>query len=172
MKNLLIVLMLLISCSVFSQIEALPSFIIENDTKEYGKIVYSPTLIYDKGAGALWLVEEKVGPDKTLETTFAKIQLSGVSGGIPEAPIDGKQYARQDGTWTEVIIYTPTTTIDFATFVPQDSFPTAEEGRMCVLNGTEGKMLYMYSDGIWVRFMPLNKSINGVTFTVPDGNMN
>lgn len=24
-------------------------------------------------------------------------------GGVPEAPVDGKQYARQDATWTEVI---------------------------------------------------------------------
>lgn len=29
-------------------------------------------------------------------------RLEGIDGGIPEAPMDGKQYARQDGMWTEV----------------------------------------------------------------------
>ena len=33
---------------------------------------------------------------------------SGGSGGIPEAPIDGKQYGRQDAEWTEVESSTPT----------------------------------------------------------------
>ena len=44
-------------------------------------------------------------PDDSEQTTA----YDGSSGGIPEAPIDGKQYGRQDAEWTEVEAQTPVT---------------------------------------------------------------
>jgi hypothetical protein len=40
---------------------------------------------------------------KVLPTRFAQGGGGSGGGGIPEAPIDGKQYARKDANWSEVI---------------------------------------------------------------------
>lgn len=38
----------------------------------------------------------------SLNERVEELEEHGTGGGIPEAPIDGKQYARKDGAWTEV----------------------------------------------------------------------
>lgn len=48
------------------------------------------------------------------EKTQAKenIGISGTGGGVEEAPVDGKQYARKDGAWSEVVSDLPLSVVD------------------------------------------------------------
>lgn len=42
------------------------------------------------------------GPIDAISTRFAAVSGGSGGGGIEEAPVDGKQYARKDLGWTEV----------------------------------------------------------------------
>jgi len=41
--------------------------------------------------------------DRISPATGSEVTIDGFSGGVPEAPLDGKQYARQDGEWQQVV---------------------------------------------------------------------
>ena len=72
------------------------------------------TIITKNGSGAPAtgdLVQGELAVDLTNKTIYSKdtsgniVEIS--AGGISEAPVDGKQYAREDATWTEVATSAP-----------------------------------------------------------------
>jgi hypothetical protein len=72
------------------------------------------TIITKNGSGAPAtgdLVQGELAVDLTNKSLYSKdtsgniIEIS--AGGISEAPVDGKQYAREDATWTEVATSAP-----------------------------------------------------------------
>ena len=74
------------------------------ESPNYGR--YKVTSVNDLGTYVNLIVEFQIGEGTLLEGDTVALQAfpasAGGSGGIPEAPIDGKQYGRQDATWTEV----------------------------------------------------------------------
>ena len=74
------------------------------ESPNYGR--YKVTSVNDLGTYVNLIVEFQIGEGTLLEGDTVALQAfpasAGGSGGIPEAPIDGKQYGRQDAEWTEV----------------------------------------------------------------------
>ena len=74
------------------------------ESPNYGR--YKVVSVNDVGTYVSIVVVFQIGEGTLLEGDTVALQAfpasSGGSGGIPEAPIDGKQYGRQDATWTEV----------------------------------------------------------------------
>jgi hypothetical protein len=73
------------------------------ESPNYGR--YKVTSLNDLGDYVSLVVEFQIGEGTLLEGDTVALQAfpaSASSGGIPEAPIDGKQYGRQDADWTEV----------------------------------------------------------------------
>ena len=74
------------------------------ESPNYGR--YKVVSVNDVGAYVSIVVVFQIGEGTLLEGDTVALQAfpasAGGSGGIPEAPIDGKQYGRQDATWTEV----------------------------------------------------------------------
>ena len=74
------------------------------ESPNYGR--YKVTSVNDLGTYVNLIVEFQIGEGTLLEGDTVALQAfpasAGGSGGIPEAPVDGKQYGRQDEAWTEV----------------------------------------------------------------------
>jgi hypothetical protein len=84
--------------------------------------------------------------------TWARLkQLLGGSGGIPEAPIDGKQYARKDADWSEVI----SGTADIATNADMDA-GTNDTKAVSPL-----KFVYGITTRVFSGLATVNKTIQG-----------
>lgn len=148
MKHLLLFTLLLVmyAGSVNAQLEWMPTYGIEHIDTLYGDIVYPGTIIRDYSTGEYWLVTAKYGSSYSLSTSPEKI-LQFNEGGT-----------------------SPGTEFNYVDLIPQTTFPSAKEGRLVAMQGNEGVMLYMYQDGVWWRFLPLNKSVNGVQIVIPDSN--
>ena len=80
------------------------------ESPNYGR--YKVVSVNDMGDYVNIIIEFEIGEGTLLEGDTVALQAfpasAGGTGGIPEAPIDGKQYGRQDATWTEVTGSTPT----------------------------------------------------------------
>lgn len=150
MRKLLIFISLFLSFTIYGQLEKVNTFTIEDANKQYGETVFPPTLIIDMDGGDVWLIKSKMSPDSTLATTSNKIlwDNSNGEGGDP----------------------TTTPTVDYVTITPHSALPSASEGRMAILQTTDGNILYVYTDGVWLMYMPINKSISGVTISIPTPN--
>jgi hypothetical protein len=75
------------------------------ESPNYGR--YKVSSVNDLGDYVNVIMDFQVGEGTVLEGDTLALQAfpaseGGTGGGIPEAPIDGKQYGRQDATWTEV----------------------------------------------------------------------
>ena len=144
-RTIILFIGLMSGLGAVAQIAPMPVFTIENDSRQYGEIIQPPSLVFNLENGRIWMVLQKMSPDSSLSTTANKIAIQGDGGG----PID------------------PTPTFDYIKLTPLSGLPSGQQGQICILDDPdEGQLLYIYQDNDWYRYFPLNRPLNGVTFSI------
>lgn len=136
------------------------------ESPNYGR--YKVISVADVGDYVNLVVEFQIGEGTLLEGDTVALQAfpasAGGSSGIPEAPIDGKQYARQDEAWTEV---TGGSTPTPEALVWEDK--TSDRALSTVYTNSNEVPIYLYINTTYTATPPENSAyvqlyVDGVKF--------